>query len=606
MKFYRSLRFLFAGVFSVFIVALCAALSLLGIRQMSIAASDTFSGQGITIVEKAVSVIDGDAFEALTKSLDKNDPFYEKTRIRLLQIKESSGCLYLYTMTKVKGDTWQFIIDGSAEPNDPEFSEIGVLEDTGEYDDAFRQVMISGKTENGILADQGEWGWIISVYSPIKNSAGKIVGILGCDFDGTNLHDSIVSSAKQLAFIAGISIVLGMALLLLFLRIIFTPLGKINAILKEISLGEGDLTKRINIKNDNEIGNLANYFDLTLDKIRNLVVAIKGEAKNLLKVGDNLASEMQNTAGAIHQITGSIKSVKQKVTSQSASVSETGATMEQVTVNIGKLGKNVEAQTESMARSSSAIEEMLANIESVTKTLGRNEESVKELIRVSDIGRSSLQKVTQDIQEIARESAGLLEINSVMESIASQTNLLSMNAAIEAAHAGEAGKGFAVVAGEIRKLSESSSRQSKTISDVLKRIKTSIETITGSTETVLEKFRDIDEQVRAVSDQETNIHNAMEEQGQGSKQILDAISRLNDLTQMVKNGSTEMLEGSKEVIHESYNLERATIEISENMNEMGKSAEQINLTVNQVEETSKINKNCINSLFAEVSKFKVE
>jgi methyl-accepting chemotaxis protein len=279
--------------------------------------------------------------------------------------------------------------------------------------------------------------------------------------------------------------------------------------------------------------------------------------------------------------------------------------MEQVTGNIDKLVLNIEAQTESVTQSSSAIEEMLANIDSVTTMLGRNAKSVQELIDVSNTGRSSLEKVTQDIQEIARESEGLLEINSVMENISSQTNLLSMNAAIEAAHAGEAGRGFAVVAGEIRKLAESSSAQSKTISEVLKKIKTAIGIITDSTGMALEKFQAVDGGVRTVADHEAKIHNAMKEQGLGSRQILEAIGRLNDLSRMVKNGSAEMLEGSKEVIHESRNLEQVTSEIMNRIHEMTTGAGQINSAVNHVDDISKANKDCIDTLFMEVSKFKV-
>jgi methyl-accepting chemotaxis protein len=465
--------------------------------------------------------------------------------------------------------------------------------------------LISGKTESGNLVRQEEWGWLVSVYTPIKNSAGKIVGIAACDFDGKYLHNTIVVNEEWQTVVCVISVLLGLALILFLLRQIFSPISRISTMLKEISMGEGDLTGKIETDKDDELGELAGYFNLTLDKIRNLVVAIKLEAAKLHNIGGDLASNMQQTAGAIHQITANIEAVKEKVTSQSASVSQTGATMEQVTANIDNLGKNVEAQTESVSQSSSAIDEMLVNIESVTQTLGRNAQSVQELIKVSDDGRGSLQKVTQDIQEIARESEGLLEINAVMENISSQTNLLSVNAAIEAAHAGEAGKGFAVVAGEIRKLAESAAQQSKTISDVLKKIKASIDTITGSTHTALEKFQVVDERVRAVSEQETNIYHAMEKQGKGSKQIHNAINRLNELTQMVKHGSIEMLEGSKEVIQESRSLEKATVEISNGMNEMANGAKQINSAVNQVEAISKTNKDCIDTLFAEVSRFKV-
>jgi len=523
-----------------------------------------------------------------------------------LQLKNYTGCVYLYTMAPVRGNIWAYVIDGSTEPDDIEkFSKMGEEEDTSAHNEAFRRALVSGKTESGDLVYMRDWGWLVSVYTPVKNSSGKIVGIAACDFDGEYLHKTIIANEKRQTLIGGISLLLGIALVIFFLRQIFSPLDKINAILKEISMGEGDLTARLETGSNNEMGELAGYFNLTLDKIRNLIVVIKKEAANLHNVGGNLASQMQQTAGAIHQITANIGSVKEKVISQSASVSQTNTTMEQVTANIDKLGKNVEAQTESVSMSSSAIEEMLVNIEKVTKTLGRNAESVQELIKVSDTGRGSLQRVTQDIHEIARESEGLLEINLVMENIASQTNLLSMNAAIEAAHAGEAGRGFAVVAGEIRKLAESSSRQSKTISDVLKKIKTSIDTINGSISTALEEFQAVDERVRAVSEQETIIYNAMEEQRQDSRQILEAIGRLNELTQMVKNNSIEMLEESKEVIMESRNLEMATVEISHGMNEMASGAGQINSAVSHVEVISKTNKACIDKLVAEISKFKV-
>jgi methyl-accepting chemotaxis protein len=280
--------------------------------------------------------------------------------------------------------------------------------------------------------------------------------------------------------------------------------------------------------------------------------------------------------------------------------------MEKVVNNIEKLNGHIEEQSENVSRASSAIEQMVANTRSVTDTLIKNADNVKTLTDSSEAGRAGLQFVVSDIQEISKESEGLLEINSVMENIASQTNLLSMNAAIEAAHAGESGKGFAVVAAEIRKLAESSSSQSKTISEVLKKIKKSIDKITVSADNVMKKFQAIDSSVKVVALQEENIRNAMEEQGVGSKQILEGVSHLNEITLNVKKSSNEMQEGSQEVIRESENLEKATQEIRNGMNEMANGAEHINTAVNHVNDISGKNREGIDSLMKEVSRFKVE
>ncbi|MDR3302110.1 MAG: methyl-accepting chemotaxis protein [Spirochaetaceae bacterium] len=392
---------------------------------------------------------------------------------------------------------------------------------------------------------------------------------------------------------------------LLISRSISRPIISTMRVLKDISEGEGDLTKTIEVKSKDEIGDLAHYFNLTLEKIRQLVVTIKQQSSALFDIGNELSSNMTQTAAAINEITANIQSIKSRVVNQSASVTETNATMEQVTVNIERLNTQVEKQTQSVSKSSSAIEEMIANIQSVASTLEKNSSSMRELASASEVGRGGLSEVATDIQEIAKESEGLLEINAVMENIAAQTNLLSMNAAIEAAHAGEAGKGFAVVADEIRKLAESSSEQSKTISTVLKKIKTSIDKITKSTDDVLQKFEAITNGVTTVSAQSANIRSAMEEQNAGSQQILEVISSLNEITTQVKNGSKEMLEGSQQVIEESKNLEAATAEISNGMNEMAVGADQINVAVTRVSTISGANKENIDVLVSEVAKFKV-
>ncbi|GHU27113.1 methyl-accepting chemotaxis protein [Spirochaetia bacterium] len=438
------------------------------------------------------------------------------------------------------------------------------------------------------------------------------IGNTGSSFTlmlGTS-RDDIMSDIRQITIftiiIAFVSIVIAAVVVYFITLKVTQPIVVVADTLKEISEGAGDLTKTVSVHSNDEIGDMAHFFNLTIEKIKDLVVIIKRQAMILSATGSDLASHMTESAAAINEITANIQGIKGMVLNQSASVTETNATMGQITNNIDKLNVHVEYQSDSVSRSSSAIEEMLANIESVTKTLIKNADNVQKLANASEVGRTGLQEVDTDIREIARESEGLLEINEVMENIASQTNLLSMNAAIEAAHAGEAGKGFAVVADEIRKLAESSGEQSQTISTVLKKIKSSIDKISASTNNVLNKFEAIDSGVKTVSDQEMSIRNSMEEQSVGSKQILQSIGQLNEATTMVKNSSEEMLQGSQQVIKEGKNLESSTQEITSGMNEMASGAEQINVAISHVNTISGDNKQNIDVLVREVSKFKVE
>jgi methyl-accepting chemotaxis protein len=607
----RSLQRRILFFFTVFMLALCAILGGMGALESVTVASAIFSQQGVSITESVLrEIIDPYAFEALVQSRNADDPSYRSKQLLMLEKLKNSQAIYLYTIAPAAGladPNWIFVIDGSDEIGGGNFSALGDPTDVSLYEDAFSLAVDTKTTRYGSVQKDKETNmYLVSIFTPITNARGNVVGVIGCDFAAGELIAMLKTGILKQAAIALAAAFAGIGGMVFFMRMIFPRMAKVTKILRSISEGEGDLTTRITVNQMDEIGNMADSFNKTLDKIRDMIILVKRQSVRLSEIGGDLSSNMTQTAAAINQITANIQAIKGQAINQSASVTETSATMEQVTLNINKLNEQVEAQTASVAQSSSAIEEMLANIQSVTNTLIKNAENVRELTAASEVGRTGLQGVSSDIQEIARESEGLLEINSVMENIASQTNLLSMNAAIEAAHAGEAGKGFAVVADEIRKLAENSSGQSKITSDVLKKIKGAIDKITQSTNSVLEKFQAIDDMVKIVSQQEESIRNAMEEQGQGSKQILQAIGRLNDITQMVKQGSGEMLEGSKEVISESKNLETVTAEITGGLAEMANGADQINVAVDRVNEISRENKNGVDTLSREMARFKVE
>ena len=375
--------------------------------------------------------------------------------------------------------------------------------------------------------------------------------------------------------------------------------------LKEIAQGTGDLTVSLPLKGKDELTDIARYFNETIGKIAGAIRSIGTSASDMEVVGANLASNMLETASAIRQITATTETVKEKMTNQAASVTETAATVEEIIKTVKHLNSSIEMQAGSVAQSSSSIEQMVANIASIGKTLGKTEQIIKSFVSATGDGKATLVTSNTVTQKIAEESGSLMEASNVIQHIASQTNLLAMNAAIEAAHAGEAGKGFAVVADEIRKLSEDSAMQGKTITVTLKSLTAEIETLSASSKIVEEKFNvifELAEQVKSMSDILTA---AMREQEHGSKEILSAIKNINIATTEVQAGSEEMLRGGEGAVREMHNLDELTRLITDSMNEMASGAIQINNAVQEVNTMTQKNKQSIEKLVNEVGKFKV-
>ncbi len=394
----------------------------------------------------------------------------------------------------------------------------------------------------------------------------------------SEIFQEVLHNLSLVTFFAIIAIMGSFALAIFISYKVVKPISIVDKTINGIASGNADLTHRIEAGNNDEIGSMVNGFNLFVEKLQGIVSQIKNSKANLQDVEGDLQNNIQNTSSAITEILSNINSVSSQVDTQADVVSQTSAAVAQIAENINSLERMIGNQADGVTQASAAVEQMIGNITSVNSSVEKMAESFEKLSQNASLGVEKQKHVEQAINEVAEQSKTLQEANKAIANVASQTNLLAMNAAIEAAHAGDAGKGFSVVSDEIRKLSENSSEQSKKIGAELKKIRETIEAVVAASQSSTRSFKEVSDMIASTDELVRQIKAAMEEQKEGSHQIVDVLKMMNDSTFEVRTASVEMSEGNQLILSEIQNLQNATLVIKDSMREMGIGAQGINET----------------------------
>lgn len=561
-----SLRLKYTIFISAFFAVAMIFFSVLAIHHAARICVDTFVDDGTPLVRNGADFINKNIknFNKVIEDQNPDSLRYAKLREGLLSMKEASSAKYFYTMipAPTSDKDYMYVIDGSCDPSDEDnFSPLGTLETKENYGEPALLAMSTGKVTASKMEKQEGWGWLITVFCPIMEN-GKAIGFIAADYDAGKLRSAIRWLVINVLIVSIVILAGAVFTINLALSSLFGRINKVTNEINQIAEGKADLSQKIPVKTMDEIGLLVASCNNLTESLSKMIKTIKEAVASLVYTGTEIEGHTQSTIGDVQTTTERVQEISARAQAQNETMDMVADSSSNVSKAMQLLTSRIRMQSEAINEVSSGVSAISDNIQGIDQNVSKISQKYEQLVSDSKAGQKDQMTVVDKVGEIQAQAGRLKEANSVIRSIASQTNLLAMNASIEAAHAGAAGKGFAVVAGEIRSLAESSAKQSKSIGDLIKSITEAITGIVDASKLSLSSFQSLDTKISEIQSMLSQVLSSVDEQQEGAKGLLNSMSIVDSSSRSIQDASNEMQEQSDKVFSRMDELRTSASEIT--------------------------------------------
>jgi methyl-accepting chemotaxis protein len=505
-------------------------------------------------------------------------------------------------------DYYQLIDIVEANKDEPGLMQIGIYDGTGKLHESF--------TSEELEQSEGPIATTIDIQSVPKKievrteRVGLVVdapifeglkGMVRLIFTTKPVYQKLFQTSLMFIGLGLLTMILVVIIILLFLKRMLSPLYSLGDHLQEVA--DGNLVKHLSYANKGEVGLLITRFNKFVGRLHDVIAHIKQFSGESTRVSESLSSHTHETSSALQEMGGNVSSIEGMITDLTTTIQEANESINQIMTEIDSLTAKMVTQKESTESTSSFINQMTASIGNVTEITNSKKEATQHLISITKEGERKIQETIRIIHEIDQAAGGIMDTITLINNIASQTNLLAMNAAIEAAHAGESGKGFAVVADEIRKLAEGTATNIKTITTVLKSVVNRIDDATEASNASGEGYAEIMNEVEQVTIALDEITANMQELNHGANDMVHSMTGLKDISEQAEQGCNHMNQSAALVHLRIDKVSQISQQTLQSIQEISTGIEQINQGAEELTTIEQHNSTNIQQMNAELQRF---